>query len=267
MPQAHVTRAARGVEPRAFTLIELLVVIAIIAILAAMLLPALTKAKAKAKGAACSSNLRQLGIALMMYADDNNAYPCAQLQGAGIIYYLWPPRLRQYTAAGKDVGVFTCPAAPAESRWNVQFGSGRPAQYGYLADEVWLESRQTNFVSYGFNGWGSSPALFLGLGVGESDPPTKSTAVVNPANMVALADSNWDRKKGALLSPSAFISPEVGKQFFWPLDVHAERANVNFCDGHVESLRRPSIVAALNTGTAAQEIARRWNTDNQAHYP
>jgi prepilin-type N-terminal cleavage/methylation domain-containing protein/prepilin-type processing-associated H-X9-DG protein len=103
-----------------FTIVELLTVIAIVAVLAATLLPALSRARESSKRAVCLNNLKQIGIAFMLYTDDyDDFFPCAQDPvNTSPVYWLWMgrgwrgilnPYLSRYPA-GKTSRIFTCPS-------------------------------------------------------------------------------------------------------------------------------------------------------------
>jgi prepilin-type N-terminal cleavage/methylation domain-containing protein/prepilin-type processing-associated H-X9-DG protein len=266
LPKQHAVKLDGN---RAFTLIELLVVIAIIAILAAMLLPALSKAKAKAHAVQCMSNLRQLGLATIIYADTCTYYPAGvggpetgPLSGA----WLWPALLRQNLGSPRIVDVFKCPSAPPLAQWVVKFGSGIQASYGYSQNEVPLVPGSTNFMSYGYNAWGATVGVTpnQGLGVYTDYSKTKPADVVKPVECIALGDSNWDLKRNGDRDWSGFIGMYAERQ--WPLDLHNSRANLQFCDGHVQAFKRKVFVSQLNTTTGAQQEANRlWNIDNKVH--
>jgi prepilin-type N-terminal cleavage/methylation domain-containing protein len=106
-----------GAPHRGFTLIELLVVIAIIAILAALLLPALASAKAKAKQTACMNDLKQIGLSLSMYADDNDGYwPIPSYKDASGNTITWTKFLAPFLPLisgtnGPENHIFVCPSA------------------------------------------------------------------------------------------------------------------------------------------------------------
>ncbi len=95
-------------KPRAFTLIELLVVIAIIAILAAILFPVFAQARESARQTSCLSNMKQIGVGLMMYEQDyDEQYPPSQI-GTGTAIVSWPTLMFPYI---KNEQVFVCPSA------------------------------------------------------------------------------------------------------------------------------------------------------------
>lgn len=124
----------------AFTLIELLVVVAIIAILASMLLPALGRARDKGKSAKCQSNLRQLGLAALMYDDDHQVYPIGWPSSdllALPVPPIWYRQLQPYLGRATNIsggGVFICPSSLQKARPEERRGGLREGGYwGFLA--------------------------------------------------------------------------------------------------------------------------------------
>ena len=252
----------------AFTFIELLVVIGTVAVLAIMLLPALAGESEQSKNIQCANNLKQLGLCLTMYTDGyNDYYPPATDANTHDIY--WPPLLRAYTKQGTNTFVDTCPEAAAQGiMWVVRFGSGQPAEDGYLQNEIHLNFVAPVPLSYGYNIYGSSSANFYGLSLAPGVQMTKKSQVVNPADMIAMGDSNWNTNQGGGSGYSGFIGGFNGGTSVWPLDVHGQRANLVFCDGHVQAMKRIQFVPSLTSSLSAKRTAiRMWNYANSVNVP
>jgi prepilin-type N-terminal cleavage/methylation domain-containing protein/prepilin-type processing-associated H-X9-DG protein len=254
----------------AFTLIELLVVIAIIAILAAMLLPALSKAKQRAKQTGCINNMKQIGIALVMYVNDFKVYPSCYDATKG--YYVWQPRI--LSAMGNNRNAFNCPAALPQSYWDTNLNSTLAGPSGQLkigedGKIDYYAILNTTLFSLGYNDWGLkntvAPPLGMGADVGAGN--VTETMVRRPSDMIALGDVRSDTPAGSI-NFNANLDPVIGDASDnsttthdqCPCNRHNYRCDLLFADGHVESPKRNDVINPADVTWRA-----RWNNDNDPH--
>ena len=251
--------AGNGSSADGFTLIELLVVIAIIAILASLLLPALTRAKAKAYQANCASNLRQMGIAFTLYAGDSEDYfpNYTGLTASGGLadptspadrYLLWFEQLRRTAAGGgQSVSSFPaweCPAATPIIAQLMKAGrglySGDILSYGYN-----YAGLGNNFPTYGTT---------MKIKMGKVEAPSETIVVTD-----SLSDRLLARSGGSSFYPGVLwgsvIAPKDyygGTPEYTVADQHTKnRANVLFADVSVRPYKAKPLNEQVRSGPNA----------------
>lgn len=209
-PNKCASRAA------AFTLIELLVVIAIIAILAALLLPALSQAKATAQRTACANNLRQLRLALAAYVTDAEGQFPPRVASTN-----WPGQMKSYYS---DANVLRCPSDPSLQ--------------GATNTNLIPDSAPRSFLMNGFQDYYANRDPRDRRSI---SPPFKETAIQHPTETIILGEKKPDSTEFYLLvqaDPTEYLDDlEENRHGGKPNAQSGGKANYAFADGSVRSLR------------------------------
>ncbi len=228
-----------GVKPMGFTLIELLVVIAIIAILAAILLPALNSARERGRSASCMNNLKQFGTAMAMYADSNDGYnPYAYNSSWHGIVATFPMFLGPYmgVAAGDNSilpkkttrtyeSIFLCPSEDTSLAFNADNMS--KWVFHYMANTTYKSVANGGTKSGVFGYRASDTNIWY---------PSKANRIKNPSNIIAIIGRSPGRNVPQICATgwntSTYNTWDKVKVDMLPLR-HNGKDNAVFCDGHV----------------------------------
>ena len=253
----HHQYSVRSVGFR-FTLIELLVVIAIIAILAAMLLPALSSARRSAQTSACSANLKQIGLALHMYANENDDWlPPGQtkikgsdgkLKNDATMYSILAPSSgAPYGISynkNNQVGTYNC---PAESR---KFGSYSKGEFQYT-------HYAHNILIFGSSGTGKSGSLYRNMvfKLGQFPMPEEAKAVSDNAN-IKSPNFSYPNAISYRHGAGGDTREVVGNSSDWDLIPSGAATNMMFLDGHVETLTKEQICPKADKFASALYLMR-----------